>query len=166
MNGEEGVEEVYDRGLWFASLVVVQEFGGGEDARSPLRISLSSSFNIIHSLCNDVSYSLGRLDKVIVREMSIARRGLVPPMVEQLADQGQVLARHDGMTREIIRSFMGSIKGGLEEIAVWELKVKLREQYPAFPIWSIRFDRPKGAFSCKISVLSSPCHVLSGEPYG
>ena len=37
---------------------------------------------------------------------------------------------------------------------------------PAFPIWIIRFDRPKGAFSCKISVLASPCHVLAGEPYG
>ncbi len=34
-----------------------------------------------------------------------------------------------GKVREIIRSFMGSMKGGLEEIAVWELKVKLREQY-------------------------------------
>ena len=37
---------------------------------------------------------------------------------------------------------------------------------PGFPVWIIRFDRPKGAFSCKVSVLASPCHLLAGEPYG
>ena len=34
---------------------------------------------------------------MIVGKVGVARRPPVPPVAEQLADQGQVLARHDGL---------------------------------------------------------------------
>ena len=39
-----------------------------------------------------------RFGKVYIGKVGVARRGPVPPMTEQLADQGQVLAGHDGLT--------------------------------------------------------------------
>ena len=51
-----------------------------------------------HGGRNGNSYLLRRVDKMAVGEMGVARRGPVPPMPEQLADQGQVLARHHGLT--------------------------------------------------------------------
>ena len=35
---------------------------------------------------------------MIICKVSISGRGLVPPVTEQLSDQRQVFARHDGVT--------------------------------------------------------------------
>ena len=51
----------------------------------------------IHGIGNQVSNPFGGLDEVDIGEMGVARRGPVPAMPKQLADQRQVLARHDGL---------------------------------------------------------------------
>ena len=50
-----------------------------------------------YCLGDDISHMLRRLDEVSAGEVGVARRGPVPPVAGQPADQGQVLARHDGM---------------------------------------------------------------------
>ena len=52
-----------------------------------------------HHLNDDSSNSFRCLDEVPVGEVGVPRRGPVPPVTEQLPDQGQVLARYDGVTR-------------------------------------------------------------------
>ena len=49
------------------------------------------SVNISHRLRNDASDVLCRLDKMPVGEVRVSGGGPVPPVPEQLADQGQVL---------------------------------------------------------------------------
>ena len=51
----------------------------------------------LHRPCNDAPNPLRRLDKVRVGKVGVARRGPVPLVPEQLADQGQILAGHDGL---------------------------------------------------------------------
>ena len=47
---------------------------------------------------DDASDLLRSSDKMRVGKVGIARCGPVPPVAENFADQGQVLARHDGLT--------------------------------------------------------------------
>ncbi len=51
----------------------------------------------LHSRCDDRANLFSRGDKVGVRKMGIPRHRLVPAVSEQLADQRQVLAGHDGL---------------------------------------------------------------------
>ena len=51
-----------------------------------------------HRPCDDITNFLRHLDEVRIGKMGVARRGPVPPMAEQLADQRKVLARHDRLT--------------------------------------------------------------------
>ena len=51
-----------------------------------------------HCPRDDGAHPLGGLDKVRIGKVGVARRGLVPSVSKQLADQGQILARHDGLT--------------------------------------------------------------------
>ena len=51
-----------------------------------------------HGCGDNASDLLRRLDKMPVGKMCAARRGSVPSMTEQLADQGQIFAGHDGLT--------------------------------------------------------------------
>ena len=44
----------------------------------------------MHCFRDGAAHFLRRLDKVIVRKVGVARHGLVPPVPEQLADQGAV----------------------------------------------------------------------------
>ena len=50
-----------------------------------------------HSLRDDRADPFSSRDKVPVGKVGVARRGAVAAMAEQLADQGQMLARHDGL---------------------------------------------------------------------
>ncbi len=63
-----------------------------------LRVTCQSS---LHGLGDDAPDLLHRLDEVTVGEVGIRRRGRVPSVPEQLADQGQVLARHGSMAGRI-----------------------------------------------------------------
>ena len=60
----------------------------------------------LHRPLNDRPHPVRRLDKMPVGKVRIARRCPVPPMAEQLADQRQVLARHDGLTRRRMTKVM------------------------------------------------------------
>ena len=51
-----------------------------------------------HRLRKESTDPLRRLDKMAIGKVGVARRGPVPPIAEQLPDQRQVLARHDGLT--------------------------------------------------------------------
>ena len=55
-----------------------------------LLLDLRSSY---HRLGDYLAYLLRRLDEVGICDVSVARRRAVPSMPEQLADQGQILAR-------------------------------------------------------------------------
>ena len=69
--------------------------------RAKTHLDEMSSLSILspsHCCCNDVSDSFRRLDEVPIGKVRVARRGPVLPMAEQLADQGQILARHNGVT--------------------------------------------------------------------
>ena len=50
-----------------------------------------------HRLGNGHPHLFRRLDKMPIGKVGVARRGPVPPMPEQLADQRQILARHHGV---------------------------------------------------------------------
>jgi len=47
--------------------------------------------------CDDCPHLLRRLDQVRIVKVGVAGGGPVPPVPEQLSDQGQALARHDGL---------------------------------------------------------------------
>ena len=64
---------------------------------APPSIALIGDHTIRHRLCNDLSHLIRRLDEVPVGKVSVTGCGPVPPVPEQAADQGQVLAGHDGM---------------------------------------------------------------------
>ena len=51
-----------------------------------------------HGRCDDRANSFRRLDQMVVGNVGVARRRSVPPVPEQLADQREILARHDGLT--------------------------------------------------------------------
>ena len=51
-----------------------------------------------HCFRNDPAYPLRRLNQMPVGEVGVARRSAVVTVPEQSADQGQVLAGHDGLT--------------------------------------------------------------------
>ncbi len=72
----------------------------------PARTFANHSF---HRLRDDVADALGCLDEVAVGQMRVTRRGLVPPVPEQLADQGQVFARHDGVTGSRVPKVMQAL---------------------------------------------------------
>ena len=61
-------------------------------------ISFRNSDEFFHRSGDEASDLRGRFDKVRIAKMSVPRRSAVSSMPEQLADQGQVLARHDGVT--------------------------------------------------------------------
>ena len=52
----------------------------------------------LHRRRYDAAYFVCRCDQVPVGDISVSRRGPMPPMTEQLADQGEVLAGHDSLT--------------------------------------------------------------------
>ena len=60
-------------------------------------VELTSRYVIPHRLRNDASGFLRCLDEVLVGEVGVAGGGSMPPVSEQLSDQGKVLAGHDGM---------------------------------------------------------------------
>ena len=56
-----------------------------------------TNIGILHGARDDVADLLSRFDKMLVGKVCLARRGSLPPVAEQFADEGQGLARHDGL---------------------------------------------------------------------
>ena len=101
-----------------------------------------------HCFRNDPAYPLRRLNQMPVGEVGVARRCAVATVPEQSADQGQVLAGHDGLTG-----------GGVPKV-VQALPAEL----------GVRTDRaPADNKAVRIPAFSGPCcinHRTSAEyPY-
>ena len=94
-----------------------------------------------HRLRNDVPGLLRRLDEVIVGEVGVAGGGPMPFVSKQLADQGQVLAPHDGVAGNGVAEIVNSKRTEIEIESIMATKQKFRPG----TIWEHRKTR-----QCKI----------------
>ena len=70
-----------------------------------------------HLDCNEIPDLLRGYDKVRIVKVGVTCRGPVSPMPEQLADQRQVLARHDGLAGGGMSKVIQAKPAGLRIVA-------------------------------------------------
>ena len=76
-----------------------------------------SRIGILHCVPDDVPDPFCHLDEMIVGEMGVARRGPVPTVAKQLADQRQVLTGHHGLTGRRVLQVMQAQPAELRFVA-------------------------------------------------